>query len=264
MKFKKIKREDAEDRGLKFFYTGRFCKWEHLAPRYTSKGARLSADSNAASGLCYECVQLMDKNGKIGQTFEEILHGWDNSSEVEGAVFLPTLSGTSGMGYQIIGKTLIDKDWWDSASKWLWIEDANHYIKTSLSRGNMERNGHSPVKGKRRSIQLHRFIMGVNSEVDLMVDHISGDTKDNRTCNLRLTNREDNTANSKLTRNSITGYIGVDLVSGCKNNPYRSRLFRGKSRVFCEHHPAAISAAEAYDKFLSENYPSEFNRYNFL
>lgn len=269
MNIKVIKRKDAEDKGLKFFYTGKLCKWNHDSVRYTSFGAksdRNSCNKFAEAGLCYRCCQVMKKKGTklLGKTFEQIMDEWLPETEEENTYMLPLLSGNSAMGYQIVGKTLIDKEWYSNASKWLWFVDAKNYVKTSISRENLKRLG--IVKGrhyKNKYIQLHRYVMGVSSEVPLVVDHIYGNTLDNRTKNLRLATLEDNAANSKISINNKTGYIGVDFLEKCPENPFRVRLYRRGKFVINEHYPTAEQAAMFYDKVLREKYYSEFNYYNF-
>ncbi len=263
MQFKVIKRGEAAEKGLSFFYTGKVCKWGHKSPRYTNKGAREDCNPNARAGLCYECVNLMDESGRIGKTFEELMKDWDNTSEYENAVYLPIMSGTTRIGYKVVGKALIDTCWWVSASKWLWVTDKNNYVMTSLSKNNMKRNGNPTPKVKRLCIRLHRFVMGVSNDVPLMVDHVSGDKLDNRMVNLRLASREDNSHNSKRFKNNPSGFKGVGFLEYCPENPYRVRLFREGRRVLNETYPTPEEAAKRYDEFLRDNYPSPYNTYNF-
>lgn len=56
-------------------------------------------------------------------------------------------------------------------------------------------------------IYLHRYI--VNAPDGTYVDHINGNTLDNRKCNLRITNNADNVRNGKIRINNSTGINGV-------------------------------------------------------
>jgi hypothetical protein len=59
-------------------------------------------------------------------------------------------------------------------------------------------------------ILLHRWIMGVeNQSRDKVIDHINGDSLDNRKYNLRITNQSENCSKGRLRTNNSTGYIGI-------------------------------------------------------
>lgn len=62
------------------------------------------------------------------------------------------------------------------------------------------------VGGKRKSVQMHRIV--AMAPQDAEVDHINGDTLDNRFENLRLCTRAQNTVNS-VGRVGKYGYRGV-------------------------------------------------------
>lgn len=63
-----------------------------------------------------------------------------------------------------------------------------------------------------RKTRLHRLVSGVNgSEV---VDHINGDTLDNRKINLRILTRAENNMNMRRRKDNTSGYTGVIKKEG--------------------------------------------------
>jgi hypothetical protein len=72
-------------------------------------------------------------------------------------------------------------------------------------------SGHEYAKRRCRErrviVYLHREIMG--SPSGFVIDHINGDTLDNRWSNLRLATKKGNAANRGLDRSNTSGYKGV-------------------------------------------------------
>lgn len=69
------------------------------------------------------------------------------------------------------------------------------------------------IQGK--EYQLHRYLMGLgfyNPHDDIIVDHINGDTLDNRKTNLRIIHRKHNAKNCALYSNNTSGYKGVSWL----------------------------------------------------
>ncbi len=62
--------------------------------------------------------------------------------------------------------------------------------------------------------QLSHFVLNTNK----IVDHINGDTLDNRRCNLRTCSNKENVRNSKLRKSNKTGYKGVQFINKKLNN----------------------------------------------
>lgn len=243
-----MSRKEAKLLRVPTYYDGKGCKWNHNTTRVTS------------SGLCSECTSIMEDKGIIGETFESIMKTWDSTSHKAETKRLPYLSGTSNMGYKVRGFTYVSEDWYDVCSRVLWVK-SSQYVVCSLSKDNCARLNVVRGKGKTAWIRLHRFVKGLG-ESKMIPDHINGFGLDNRTTNLRVASVADNSHNCKPTKNT-TGYIGVDYITTAKWSSHRARLFRNGKRFLCKCYPTAEIAAQAYDDCLRENFPSEFNVYNF-
>ncbi len=121
-------------------------------------------------------------------------------------------------------------------------------------------------KGKKTAIALHRWLVG--AQPGQVVDHINGDTLDNRRQNLRLTDARGNSTNIVSSkRQKLGGFKGVSWnprakkwqASICggeiKSNGKRRQLYLG---VFTD----PVIAAKAYDAAALRHF-GEFACLNF-
>lgn len=82
------------------------------------------------------------------------------------------------------------------------------------------------VDGHRSVVQMHREIIGA-MKGDI-VDHINGNTLDNRRSNLRLVSYRENAFNRRPRKDSILGVRGVRQRDSGKFSAY---IFDGKKRI---------------------------------
>lgn len=68
--------------------------------------------------------------------------------------------------------------------------------------------------GVRTILRMHRVIMDAPKEME--VDHINGNSLDNRRANLRLASHSENVKNRKRARNNKSGIIGVHWKKAAK------------------------------------------------
>lgn len=98
------------------------------------------------------------------------------------------------------------------------------------------------VDGKLR--YLHRLL--IEAPTGLMVDHINGDTLDNRKCNLRLATNRQNQQNRKSARGSFSQYKGVHWHKG--NKRWQAQIAINGKRTHLGYFDTEIEAARAYNK----------------
>ncbi|MCR5876956.1 HNH endonuclease signature motif containing protein [Phenylobacterium sp. J367] len=104
-------------------------------------------------------------------------------------------------------------------------------------------------------VLMHRLIL--NADLGLVVDHISGDTLDNRRSNLRLATRRQNNANKHRVW-SAAGFRGVCHTPLSRVRPFKAQI----NSQYLGQFETAEAAARAYDKAARELY-GEFASLNF-
>lgn len=261
MQFKVIKRLNAEDKGLLYFYTGRECKWGHKAPRFTLEGASNARDSlhleHAVAGICYECaLGMQENNGMMGEPFETIMEDWDETTEDAEVSKLPVLSGTNKMGYKVVKESLVDTAQYPSLCKVLWIGNTQGYVVMSTSKENKRRLGeeHPWFAVGRKNIHMHRAVLGLVGipSNKVLADHINGIRNDNRLCNLRPVSRTVNNRNSrkfKKPKGTTSIFKGVRKSKG-RNKCWQSQHTTKGTYKAIGYYYTEVEAAEAYDNYL--------------
>ncbi len=87
---------------------------------------------------------------------------------------------------------------------------------------------------------LHKEVL----QTDQVVDHINGDTFDNRKENLRLANKAKNSMNRLRQRNNTTGFKGVSICKG----KYQAYIKKDGVKINLGTFLMPEDAAHAYDK----------------
>jgi hypothetical protein len=98
---------------------------------------------------------------------------------------------------------LIDSDDAEDVGKDLWYAHYSPFTKSFYAKRKRV------VDGKTTLYPLHRHIMG--DPHGLQVDHVRGNTLDNRRSQLRAVTRFQNVRNAKLRKDNLLGFKGVQL-----------------------------------------------------
>ena len=119
-----------------------------------------------------------------------------------------------------------------------------------LNRGKVYAAMHQPlVNGKSSQLPMHRYLLNPN-RID-EVDHINGDTLDNRRSNLRVCSRLENARNRKISSLNTTGFKGVSFIKhlnkfGAFISVKNKDIFLGSFKTAKEAHKAYCAAAIKY------------------
>lgn len=100
---------------------------------------------------------------------------------------------------------------------------------------------------------MHRYLI----KCDEIIDHINGNRKDNRLCNLRKSNVSLNSHNKKKKENTTSKYIGVRF----NKNKYTASITKDGKCYYLGRFENEEDAAKAYNKKSVELY-GEFAKLN--
>ena len=113
----------------------------------------------------------------------------------------------------------------------------------------------NPTNGKH--FYMHKVIMGNPSGFE--VDHISGDSLDNRKSNLRVCSHKQNLRNQKLSSANTSGYRGVYLRKDTRK--WEAGIKVNQKRIVLGSFDNILDAARAYNNAAIKHF-GEFARLN--
>lgn len=117
--------------------------------------------------------------------------------------------------------------------------------------------GSNWINGRNVTCYLHRVIM--NAPPGVQVDHINGDTLDNRRCNLRLCTHKENGHNRKL-QGGTSKFKGVTWHK--RDRKWQAGIRHNGKQIHLGYFNDDVEAARAYDR-AARKYFGEFARVNF-
>lgn len=135
---------------------------------------------------------------------------------------------------------VVDDDDFDFLSQWKWHCARDYAARSVLG----------------RKLFMHHQIVGRPD--GMVIDHINGNTFDNRKENLRFCDPANNTRNMRIRKDNTSGYKGVHKDGG----KYRSVIYKESTQIHLGMFDSAIDAAIAYDAAARKIF-GEFARTNF-
>lgn len=144
--------------------------------------------------------------------------------------------------------TIVDDDIYD------WVNGMRWHALTTPS-GKVYASGAAKHLGNGKEVSLHRVVLATHTYKTMDVDHINGDTLDNRKCNLRLATRSQNLSNQKKKDGTKFQYKGV--VYRKDRDRYMAHLTKDGKRYTSKKFKTIEEAALAYNT-LAIKHQGEF------
>lgn len=149
---------------------------------------------------------------------------------------------------------IVDDEYYDELSRYKWraVKFKNRsafYACRSLSLPN----------NKQRLIWMHREI--INPPYGKQVDHINGNSLDNRLENLRVCTVQENQCNRGVPKNNTSGYKGVTRSASNSKN-WVAQICFNRRHIRLGSYADIVDAAKAYDEAAIRLF-GEFARTNF-
>ena len=111
----------------------------------------------------------------------------------------------------------------------------------------------------RHTLYLHRFIMNLSLHDGKVVDHINGNTLDNRKCNLRICTKSENAKNMKKHKDNTSGFKGV--YPHKVNKTFVAQITVNMKQIYLGSYKTPEEAYAVYCE-ASKKYHGEFGRIN--
>lgn len=108
----------------------------------------------------------------------------------------------------------------------------------------------SGSKAKNNVVYMHNFIMNYTPQDNKEVDHIDGNSLNNRKYNLRIVDRQTNIDNTRVQSNNQLKIRGVSKIT--KSGLYKCDFSYHKARYFFKDWPTCAEAV--YCRYCAEKY----------
>jgi len=135
-----------------------------------------------------------------------------------------------------------------------WKKFRGNTAKVGSIVNNITSTGYNKICVNGRQYQAHRiaYKMVHKCDPDGILDHIDGDTTNNRIANLRVASSKQNQGNSKIPRHNTSGLKGVSWSK--KSGKWAAQIHRGDKKIWLGAYDDKNDAHQAYMKAAIEHF----------
>lgn len=195
----------------------------------TEKETKIINSARFNKFLCRKHYLQLYNNGKIGRSIRDKNEVLINEDYAEIVLY--------NRKNQEVGRTKIDKDDIDKATKYKWYLDKNGYVV---------------CKNNKVFLLLHRYL--TNCPEKMTVDHEDHDTLNNMKSNLRICSNSQNNMNKSNRKDNKSGLRGVSYSK--RDKCWISSINVNKQRIvlgyFKDKQEAFSARLEAEKKYFNE------------
>jgi len=150
-------------------------------------------------------------------------------------------------------KFTIDTEDYEKVKDYCWRIDKNGYVEA------YRRNS-----GVNSIVKIHRIIMGVDGNANLLIDHKDWDKTNNCKSNLRICTKSENNINIRRKSNNTSGYTGVHFDKRTKK--YKAAISKNNKK-YClgtfSTIEEAVKARHEAELTMHKEWSGEINRKDF-
>lgn len=150
--------------------------------------------------------------------------------------------------------TILDTEDWEKIKEMKWFAKLDVKLNGYYAHHTTKRDS----LGNQKTIRMHRLIVG--TDLGDVIDHINGDTLDNRKCNLRMDLEKRNNQNYRKPSNNTSGFKGVYWFK--RTNQWKSQISCNNIKMHLGLFDDINKAIEVYD-MAACYYFKDFCKLNF-
>lgn len=169
---------------------------------------KLKMSSIDGKDYCRKHYLQMKRNGKITDTIYD-KNEWIDCGDYYECVLKDKNANE-------VGRTKIDKDDYEK------FKDYKLYMRKNDNKG----YAYFSIRGTSKKVTVHRFLMGLADEkysIDQVIDHINGDSLDNRKTNLRICSQHQNSQNGRK-KDKIVGIKYIKSYNGTERGKWSAQI----------------------------------------
>lgn len=195
------------------------------------------------------------KEKLLGCNYLKFIQEWDFRTHRTDTIKVPIVKGNY-YNFKVIAFTYVDADWIDLVKNYMWGLCCGYAVSnySQMTRFLLGVDKNKTQINKFYVTRLHRFVKGLTNDSNLVVDHINRNRLDNRSSNLRICDKRQNSFNRRC--NSATGVKGVYFITK-ESVPwakYKAGITLNGKSVHLGYFVTIEEAARAYDSAAKEHF----------